>query len=385
MIENLVKNIKRYRLLRGLDQERIAGLLGISRVTYSKIENGKVKVSDDMFYRFSKILGVTTYALLDNPEPKCKRPLFRHRKPKTLQEKECVKQMLIDAEHKFSDYEMLEDIAKATLQPKDEFKELRHPVGGVEEARALGGAVRDLFFRQGFSSVNRFAEAIESNGIRYLPFDFQFDGEFGFTLHLSSGSIGIAVNTRPTIPGERQLFTLCHEVGHYMMHKDVEGKYGDAVIPTDVAKELERQADAFASGLLMPDADFDAAWASTEGHLWFNRVLEVKRIFSVSYQTVIRRLEDKYRSSTHKSVAPPYRVWFRQNYHRRFGRELPPHEEACPSDIRVHSSRYVRLAKHAFMNSEITMSRLAELLGRNLHDTRDMVNEWMSEGLGGVR
>jgi len=376
MIGNLIRNIKRYRLMRGMDQEKIAGLLGISRVTYSKLENGKVKVSDDMFYQFSKILGVSTYALLDNPEPKCKRPLFRHRKPKTLREKECVQQMLIDAEHKFSGYEMLEEIAKDPLHPNDEFKALCHPVKDEGEARSLGSAVRTLFFRQGFDNVNRFAEAIESNGIRYLPFDFQFDGEFGFTLHLSSGNIGIAVNTRSTVPGERQLFTLCHEVGHYVMHEAVEKEFENTEIPKDIVKKLEREADAFASGLLMPDGDFEAAWASTEGQLWFNRVLAVKRIFSVSYQTVIHRLEDKYRTSTGKDSAPPYRVWFRQNYHRRFGRELPPHEEACPDDIRVHSSRYVRLAKHAFVNSEITMSRLAEMLDKSLFDTRDMVNEW---------
>ena len=385
MIENLVRNIKRYRLMRGMDQERIAGLLGISRVTYSKLENGKVKVSDDMFYQFSKILGVPTFDLLDNPEPKCSQVLFRHRKPRTLQEKECVQQMLIDAERKFSGYEMLEQLTDEKLTPRSEFLALRHPVENVEEAKALGVETRDLFFRQGFNHVNLFAGAIESNGVRYLPFDFKFDGEFGFTINLSDGDAGIAVNTRANVPGERQLFTLCHEVGHLLMHEGVKNRSNDAEIPKAEAKELENQANAFASGLLMPDADFDAAWRSMEGQLWFNRVLAVKRVFSVSYQTVIHRLEEKYRASTNKNAAPPYRVWFRQNYRRRFGRELPPHEEACPADIRVQSSRYVRLARQAFLKSEITMSRLAELLGKTLLETRDMANEWAREETEAVR
>ena len=142
---------------------------------------------------------------------------------------------------------------------------------------------------------------------------------------------------------------------------------------------MEKEADAFASGLLMPDADFDAAWNATEGQLWFNRVLEVKKLFSVSYQTVIYRLDEKYRDATGKKVAPPYRVWFRQNYHRRFGRELPAREEACPSGIRVSSSRYLRLARRAFLSHEITMSRLAELLGKGALETRALANEWARE------
>ena len=385
MIDNLARNIKRYRLMRGMDQERIAGLLGISRVTYSKLENGKANVSDDLFYQFSKILGVPTSDLLDNPEPKCKHPLFRHRKPRTLQEKECVRQMLIDAERKFSGYEMLEQATNEELKPRSEFLALRHPVESVEEAKALGTKARNLFFCQGFNNVNLFAGAIEANGVRYLPFDFQFDGEFGFTLHLSNGRTGIAVNTRANVPGERQLFTLCHEVGHFLMHEAVEDRDAEEEIPSAQAKELENQANAFASGLLMPDSDFDAAWNSTEGQLWFNRVLAVKRIFSVSYQTVIHRLEEKYRAATHKNVAPPYRVWFRQNYRRRFGRELPPYEEACPADIRVQSSRFVRLARQAFMKSEITMSRLAELLGKTLLETRALANEWAREETEAVR
>ena len=50
-MDNLTKNIKRYRLMRGMDQDEVAGRLSMSRVTYSKLENGKVKVTDDLLYQ----------------------------------------------------------------------------------------------------------------------------------------------------------------------------------------------------------------------------------------------------------------------------------------------------------------------------------------------
>ena len=64
-MDDLTKNIKRFRLMRGYDQDRMSGLLGISRVTYSKLENGKSKVTDDLFYQISRVLEVAPEALLD--------------------------------------------------------------------------------------------------------------------------------------------------------------------------------------------------------------------------------------------------------------------------------------------------------------------------------
>ena len=375
-MEDLVKNIKRYRLMRGMDQDRISGLLGISRVTYSKIENGRVKISDDMFYQFSRVLGVSPEALLDisMPRSKC---LHRHKTTQTLQQRACSEQMQLDAERRLSDYGQLESMMGECQECSDQLKAFRHPVGSDQEAQQLGTDVRKLFFQQGFVQVCRFGEAIEANGVRFIPFDFPSSDEFGFTLRLEDGSFGIAVNTQAAISGERQLFTLCHELGHVLMHLDETGS--DVLPDREREKKMERQAQAFASGLLMPEAEFDAFWQSTEGLLWFNRVLEVKKHFSVSYQTVIYRLDQKYRASTKKKTVPPYRVWFRQNYQRRFGRELPSREEACPSDVHVKSVRYLRLARKAFLDGKISMSRLAELLGKSILETRSIANDWSHE------
>lgn len=377
-MDDLTRNIKRFRLMRGYDQDRMAGLLGISRVTYSKLENGKSKVTDDLFYRLSRVLEVSLEALLDSPEAKSK-VFFRHKKTMTQQQRACNEQMILDAERKLMDYAFLEEVTHEVSRVTDEMEALRRSVVSTEEAKELGTRVRNLFYAQGYANVGRFAEAIEANGIRFLPLTFPSNDEFGFTLKFKNDLMGIAVNTHSSISGERQLFTLCHEVGHYMMHCKMEEEQGGKAIPSDEAKVMEKQANAFASGLLMPDADFDAAWNATEGQLWFNRILEVKKLFSVSYKTVIYRLDEKYRDATEKKVAPPYRVWFRQNYYRRFGRELPTREEVCPGDIRVSSSRYLRLARRAFLSNEITMSRLAELLGKGALETRALANEWARE------
>lgn len=372
MDNRLAENIKRYRLMRGLDQSQLASLLAVSRVTYSKIETGRSKPTDDMFYRIAKVFGISPVLLLENSQPRSN-PRFRHKKIRTQQENAFCVQAILDAERKFADYEFIEEVAKENCPPSAGFMGLRRTVQNVAEARQFGSEVRKFFFSQGFTSVRRLGEALEANGVKYLAFPFSTAAEFGFTLQLPSGHFAIAVNTNISIPGERQLFTLCHEVGHMLLHSFDE--------PTDEisaveAKHIENEADAFASGLLLPDDEFEAAWRSSDGVPWFNRVLSVKKIFMVSYKTVLKRLEE--RSGT--NPPPPYRVWFHQNYRRQFGRSLPAREEACPSDIRIESSRFIRLARKIFFDGEITMSRLAEVLGKSILETRDLVSSWTKEG-----
>lgn len=57
--------IKKYRESRGLNQESLAGLLGVSRPTLSLIENGERKVSAEDIRKLGEIFGVSVEALFD--------------------------------------------------------------------------------------------------------------------------------------------------------------------------------------------------------------------------------------------------------------------------------------------------------------------------------
>ena len=342
MKDVLARNIRRRRQILGLDQGQMADRIGVSRVTFSKYENGKATITDDVFYRLSRIFGVSPATLLESPDRRSA-PLFRHKQVYSQQERASLDQ--------------------------------RRDVVSADEARALGTEVRACLFRQGYDNVRRFGEALEANGVKFLSFAFPLSSEFGFSLKLPDGSCGIAVNNCDAVPGERQLFTLCHETGHLLMHHHD----GDADDSPEARKRREQEANAFAAGMLIPTAEFNSAWDNTDGRLWFDRILAVKRIFTVSYLTVIHCLEERYRATSGKKTIPPYRNWFKENYLRRFGRTLPAHEEACPADIRIESARFIRLARRAFVAGDITMPRLAELIGKSLLETRTLVNEWARE------
>ncbi|MCX6568102.1 MAG: DUF4065 domain-containing protein [Candidatus Aminicenantes bacterium] len=61
----LGSRIKKYRESRGLNQEALAKLLGVSRPTLSLIENGERKVSAEDIRKLSEIFGVSVEAFFD--------------------------------------------------------------------------------------------------------------------------------------------------------------------------------------------------------------------------------------------------------------------------------------------------------------------------------
>lgn len=62
----------------------------------------------------------------------------------------------------------------------------------------------------------------------------------------------IRVNRHDT--KERQRFTLAHEIGHYMLHKDMigDGIVDDALYRSRLSDRLEAEANKFAADILMP-------------------------------------------------------------------------------------------------------------------------------------
>ena len=116
---------------------------------------------------------------------------------------------------------------------------------------------------------------------------------------------------------ERWIFTAAHELGHLLLHPHEYRREA-----TDLPEDAEREADEFASEFLMPECALAEAWDATSGHSLLSRVLKVKRIFWVSYKTVLYRLVQSGREQ-----AP--RVWqaFQSQHRAYFGKMLRKADE----------------------------------------------------------
>lgn len=82
----------------------------------------------------------------------------------------------------------------------------------------------------------------------------------------------------------RQRFTVAHEIGHFMLHRE-HGSFEDGLLfRNNQFNQQEREANLFAALLLMPDREFKPAVARYE-------LEELARTFGVSQQAVKYRIE----------------------------------------------------------------------------------------------
>ncbi len=102
------------------------------------------------------------------------------------------------------------------------------------------------------------------------------------------GKSGYAIYTNANHPKTRRRFTIAHELGHYVLHRDEigDGITDDALYRSRLGGSLERQANRFAANLLMP---WELVIEAT--NLDFDTVDKLAAKFEVSRSAMSVRLE----------------------------------------------------------------------------------------------
>jgi Zn-dependent peptidase ImmA (M78 family) len=221
-----------------------------------------------------------------------------------------------------------------------------------------------------------------------FPIPLASEGFFGLSVAADDGGPAVVVNVWERISVERWIFTAAHELGHLLLHLDayhVEERGEDA--------QEEKEADVFASHFLMPHEVFEREWFEARGLSFVERVLKVKRMFHVSYKTVLYRLAET--TSMKNSVWGRFKAEYKSMYGRSLGNIDEPQglapgkfgsamAEARTADEPVHLTSYDftedrlrRLVREAIERQEITIGRGAEILGLSLVEMRKLVATWV--------
>ena len=366
-------NVARLRLDRQLTQEQLAARAGISRMALGKIERGGVVPRAGTLAALAAALAVPIGELATRVRPL---ESVRFRAKAQIRGRE---QILAVVSKWLDDYCWLE----AELNDRPAFGFRRASVAGGTPAD-VARAVRPAVGLQAAEPVRNISRLLEDNGVKLLLLETTRDSFFGLSVGEADGGPAVVVNTWDRISVERWIFTAAHELGHLLLHPSQYRR--DA---TAMPNEPEQQADAFASEFLMPEAAFATEWAATRGHALLVRVLKVKRIFRVSYMTVLRRLVETGRETSD--------VWgaFQRQHRERFGRALQKIEEpeaiersefawdwrrsGEPAGLSEHDfveGRLSGLVRRALEEERISLARAAEILGVTRDEMRQRAREW---------
>ena len=374
---SIASNLARLRMDRQLTQENLAAKAGLSRVALGKIERGAVIPRARTLGLLAAALAVPLGELVTPVRP-LESVRFRARARVHARE-----QILAEVSKWLDAYAELE----ADLDERQPFRfAVEHssgrqgtPVDDARAARRAAGLAPD-------EPVRDICGLLEENGVKLLLLETRRDSFFGLSVGARDGGPAVVVNTWDRISVERWIFTAAHELGHLLLHPSEYQR--DA---TELPIQAEREADAFASEFLMPEAAFGAEWEETRGHPLLVRVLKVKRIFRVSYKTVLYRLVESGRENVN--------VWraFQGQHRRHFGKTLRKADEPAaletsefawnwsrsgePVGLTRHDfieDRLSRLVRQGLETKLLSLGRAAEILGLAREEIRKRAREWAS-------
>jgi len=377
-IKDIGDNVRRYMKIRGLTIPQLSAKMGMGSASISNIINGKAEPKSSTLLKLADALGVQFEELLADA-PRLESLRFRTSKTLSGREKAEYDQLRHDTARWLSDYCFLESELKEPLSYK---------LGDVSsrEPDVAAKTVRKELGLEPVDPIHDISEFMEEAGIKLRIRPFGYKKTFGLSIGETDGGPAIIVNSELGISVERQLFTIAHELGHLVLHKS-----SYSIFDESENKDEERDADRFAGVLLVPDEALEKEWNESKGLPFVDRVLKVKKVFKVSYLTILNRLFQMNKAPSFTDLI----IAFRRDYKAKYQHDLKDHFEPDaivdvdamqvatedPQELDVSDlmeERFSRLVRDAYEKEIISISRAGEMLNLSLGDMRTLVRAWQA-------
>jgi len=274
----LAQRLKQLRLARGWSLDELSDFLGglVTKQALSKYEKGLSQPSMKVVVKIAEIFSIKTAHLFAEPEVRVK--LLAYRKCANLPKRDenMVEGMVSQAlEERIALQEKVGEPFSLNLPPN------KFPVASLDDAEKAAEELRK-FWNIGSSPVATVVSLLESQFIHVFTIattSEKFDGISALATDDNGEVIAAAVVSREGTPGERQRFSLLHEVGHLVL--DVS----DGV-------DEEKAAHRFAGAFLAPAELLKREIGVHRTTVQLKELFMLKRNFGMSAQALAFRLRD---------------------------------------------------------------------------------------------
>lgn len=324
--------VARYRAR--LSTRGLAAKAAVSAMAVSKYERGLDVPGSDVLIRLARALGVKVEFLLRRDSVRLAEASFRCRRALPAKQKRAV-------------LAHVQDLAERFVQAAELFGKVEKPalpcvrVKGVGDAERAAASLRE-HWGLGQGPIDNLTAAMEANDVLVGPVDSE--ARFDAATVRTEGELSLpVVVVRRGIVGDRQRFSMAHELGHLAME-------------VDSGVNEEKAAHRFAAALLVPAAAAKTELGERRADLAPLELHLLKHKYGLSMQSWVMRAADLGIISP-QSAASLHRLFRARGWHRQEPGDQIPAEE--PQRLKL-------MVLRALAEDLITESRAAELLGMSL-------------------
>lgn len=348
------ERLKAARLKSGLSLRELAARMEnkVSAQAIGKYERGDMSPSPQILEALAIALGLQKDTLTSSHSVKLGPIEFRENK--LIRNKSDEKVVNSTINYHLMRYLKIEELVNVTVREWDKPRGCPFIVKGIHEAEWAAHKVRDDW-SLGNDPILNLSEFLEERGFKVILVDLpaSIAGVTSFVSNNLSGNTPVIVTSK-SITGERQRFTIAHELGHLLL--DFRGD--------DI--NVERACDKFASAFLMPEAIMREALGDSRRTVSLGELVALKKLLGVSVQALTYRAKGLgiITDHTYKML---YSEFARRNWLK------PPYTEPYAIDTE-EPQRFKRLCLRALAEEIITEETASELLDVSVEQIRKEYN-----------
>ncbi|WP_288843352.1 XRE family transcriptional regulator [uncultured Deefgea sp.] len=338
------QRLQRARKASGLSLRALGERVGLSHAAIKKYEDGDVLPGSDVLLKLSRELKVRTEYFFRPDTVALEGVEYRKRSSLPKKQLDAITHEIIDKIERRIELENL--FPQPPVKHFELVQGLPELVESFDEIEAIANTVRTEW-GLGFDPVLDLIDVLETHGVRVFVVQLETSNKFD--------GLAAKVNDMPLVvvganwPGDRQRFTLAHELGHLMLNN----RLADGI-------DEEKACNRFAGAFLLPDASLRQELGEHRNAIELKELGLLKDEFGLSMMGIMYRALDLkvISQSCWESL-----IWrFRKN---GWNRNEPGNP--YPSE-KAHV--FEQLIFHALAEDYISESKAAELMSMKLSDFR---------------
>lgn len=263
----------RIRLARdyaGLTQQALADTVGLQQATIAYLESGRHRPSEAVLRQIAEATGFPLGFFHDAPLDAFPEGslAFRRRKRTPAYE----------VRRAYSTARLAWELVRSLLQRVKPWT-VRLPMLPGETPETAAAITRSSLGFAPEQPLHPLVGNVEALGVPVLELHRELADLDGFSLWAGWPTARPLIAVHASTPGDRQRWTVAHELGHLVLHGAVRGS----------VEAVEREADAFAAELLLPET---ALREELVPPVTLSQLMELKARWRVSLAALIRRAHD---------------------------------------------------------------------------------------------